>query len=684
MNLSRIKSTIVARRIALLAVAGGALVMIGALLVAYAEHRQYGERVRALAVSEVSDVRAQLEGALVNRLVLPDALAALTVANDGAVGADFEGFTRGLAASHRSYSGLSGDDPAVRSLQLAPDAVVTYVYPPEGNEAAIGHDLLADPARGPAVKRAIEERRFVLAGPFELLQGGTGLVGRTPIYLGEDEFWGFATVVLNFDAIAAEAGLDGATRNELVVSLRGRDGLGAQGEVFLGDGAVFDRDPVILDVLVPNGTWQIAAEPVDGWPRFPLRAVTIIILTIGSLLAIAVTHAILRWERAHREVTRVSDNLTRLIDSTTSPIVAVDPQGKIVEWNHAMTTLTGVSKESATSSDIGAHWLSMSADAKEAEEIVRAVEVVRSGEQTSTEVVAEFRDPARTVEFTVTARTELDGQLGSVLLGHDVTARREAERMRVENAALARSANLKDEFLAGMSHELRTPLNAIIGLGTVLGRGTFGALNDKQISYVTQIESSGQHLLGLINDVLDLAKLDATMMELEIETFDVADVIRESLDLVAPLAAKRGVTITTHPSGDGHIVVADRRRLRQVLVNLMSNSVKFTDRGGRVGVDVDATGTDLGISVWDTGIGIEHSDFHLLFEPFLQVDGSLARGQEGSGLGLAIASRLVGLHGGEILVESSPGNGSRFTVRLPIRDHDFDEAWAPTAAQLTE
>jgi len=574
-----------------------------------------------------------------------------------------------LAESHRSYRGEMGKDPAVRSLQLAPDAVVTYVFPMEGNEAAIGHDLLADPARGPAVRRAIEERRFVLAGPFELLQGGNGLVGRSPIYIGgaaDDEFWGFATVVLNFDEVAAEAGLAQQERNGLTYALRGRDGLGAAGEVFWGEEHVFDDEPVMLEVLVPNGVWQVAAHPSEGWPLFPLRPTSLVILAIGVALTALVVIVVSRWERERRAVTRVSENLTRLVDSTASPIVAVDTRGRISEWNRAMAELTGLDKDSASVVDFDDLFGVIGSTEPGALEVRRTVQSVSSGESDSAETLVNVGTPPRRVAFLVTPRLEADGTRGAVLVGHDITSRLEAERMRTENVALARSARLKDEFLAGMSHELRTPLNAIIGLSSVLGRRTFGELSAKQSEYVEQIGVSGQHLLGLINDVLDLARLDADKVELDVGSCDVAEVVGEALDLVRPVAAQRGVSVTEGPPAGSHVVFADRRRLLQVLVNLVSNAAKFTERGGSLGVEVEDRGDRLAVTVWDTGVGIDPEKHHLLFQPFLQVDGSLSREQEGTGLGLAIAAKLVALHDGTISVESRPGRGSRFTVSLPL------------------
>jgi signal transduction histidine kinase len=215
-----------------------------------------------------------------------------------------------------------------------------------------------------------------------------------------------------------------------------------------------------------------------------------------------------------------------------------------------------------------------------------------------------------------------------------------------------------------MSHELRTPLNAIIGLSGVLRRRTFGDLTEKQAEYVDQIGNSGEHLLSVINDVLDLAKLDAEKVDLEIERCDLARIACEALSLVGPLASGRGVAIADPPIGMWE-VSGDRRRLLQILVNLASNAVKFTERGGRMGIEIHQQASGVAVTVWDTGVGIEAGKQRLLFQPFQQIDGSLSRSREGTGLGLAIAGKLAALHRGSISVESLPGRGSRFTVLLP-------------------
>ncbi|NRF69355.1 GAF domain-containing protein [Aquincola sp. S2] len=226
----------------------------------------------------------------------------------------------------------------------------------------------------------------------------------------------------------------------------------------------------------------------------------------------------------------------------------------------------------------------------------------------------------------------------------------------------------KSEFLANMSHELRTPLNAVIGFSEVLLERLFGELNDKQAEYLQDIHSSGQHLLALINDVLDLSKIEAGRMELDLSRFDLGLLLEHSLTLVRERATRQGLALTLEV-GDGlQEWVADARKVKQVVVNLLSNAVKFTPAGGTVTLRARRAGDVAEIEVADTGVGIAAQDHAKVFEEFRQASGNYLRKAEGSGLGLALARRFIELHGGTIGLDSVPGAGSTFRFTLPLQD----------------
>jgi signal transduction histidine kinase/DNA-binding response OmpR family regulator len=240
---------------------------------------------------------------------------------------------------------------------------------------------------------------------------------------------------------------------------------------------------------------------------------------------------------------------------------------------------------------------------------------------------------------------------------------------------LEAASRAKSDFLANMSHELRTPLNAIIGFSEVLLEQMFGPLNPKQAEYLGDIVSSGRHLLLLINDTLDLSKIEAGKMELELATFALPTVLEDGVTMVRERAARHGIECRVDAGPDLDEVEADERKVKQVVFNLLSNAVKFTPDGGRVEVSARRVGDRAEVAVADTGVGIDPADQARIFQEFQQ-----AGHQEGSGLGLALARSLVALHGGSLWVESEPGSGSTFIFTLPVRQAAVSETAGPEPA----
>jgi signal transduction histidine kinase len=258
------------------------------------------------------------------------------------------------------------------------------------------------------------------------------------------------------------------------------------------------------------------------------------------------------------------------------------------------------------------------------------------------------------------------------LITRDITEQKTiAEELSAKNLELERASRLKSEFLANMSHELRTPLTSILGFSSILQKQIFGALNSKQQSYIHQIYQSGQHLLGLINDVLDLSKVEAGQLRLEVVPIVIEELCEKTLALVREQARVRQLTVHSSIEPDLEPLMADELRVRQMLLNLLSNAIKFSTDGGDIGLDVKQQGSLLQMSVWDNGIGIAEDQQHLLFHPFQQVDGSLSRRHEGTGLGLALTKKLAELHSGTVTMESKEGEGSRFTICLPMEMPDL-------------
>ncbi|MDB6142671.1 MAG: putative two-component system sensory histidine kinase [Pseudomonas sp.] len=289
-------------------------------------------------------------------------------------------------------------------------------------------------------------------------------------------------------------------------------------------------------------------------------------------------------------------------------------------------------------------------------------------------------------------RDAQDDIIGYLLIGTDNTARKRVERtLEEKNIELEHANRMKSEFLATMSHELRTPLNAIIGFSEALKDGLVGEMDSTQLEYVADIFTSGQHLLSLINDILDLSKVEAGMMALELEGVDLQSLLSNSLSIVREKAATQRIRLKLDTSEEFGVLELDARKTKQIVYNLLANAVKFSANGSRVVLSArcvprQAVGTLVGdwpvhgfpladsehtefleICVSDTGIGISKEDMTKLFLAFSQIDSSLARKFEGTGLGLAMVKQLAHLHGGSVAVASKVGAGARFVVWLPLR-----------------
>lgn len=276
--------------------------------------------------------------------------------------------------------------------------------------------------------------------------------------------------------------------------------------------------------------------------------------------------------------------------------------------------------------------------------------------------------------------------VGSIGILQNITDRKRVEEvLRNANIEMERALRIKDEFLTSMSHELRTPLTGILGLSEALQYETYGMINTDQKNALANIEKSGRHLLDLINDILDISKLEAGKLDVHMEPIPVREICEAALQLTKGMAHKKSQTVEYSMGPASMIVLGDARRLKQILVNLLSNAIKYSHEGSRIGLEVkeDRQSGTVMITVWDNGIGISPEDLKKLFQPFVQLDSSLTRQQNGTGLGLALVQRLVDLHSGNVKVASDPGRGSRFMVTLPMLPEDVVQMRRKNLSLLT-
>jgi PAS domain S-box-containing protein len=380
-----------------------------------------------------------------------------------------------------------------------------------------------------------------------------------------------------------------------------------------------------------------------------------------------------------------------LIESNIDALMTTDPRGIITDVNKQMEALTGCTRDEL----IGAPFKNYFTDPGRAEAGINRV--LNEGKVTNYELVSRARDGKLTVvSYNASTFHDRDRRLQGVFAAaRDMTELKRFEQtLQQKNVELEGASRMKSEFLANMSHELRTPLNAIIGFSEVLRDGLMGELTEQQRGFIGDIFGSGKHLLSLINDILDLSKVEAGKMMLDLEPVQISSLFANSLSIVREKAATRHIHLNMVAPDTLGSIQADARKVKQIVYNLLSNAVKFTVEGGQVTLHASrvpraevgrlsgawrgrslpiadsAFEEFLKISVTDSGIGISPQGMEQLFRPFSQIDSGLARKFEGTGLGLAMVKLLAELHGGGVAVESAVGEGACFTVWLPLRGHE--------------
>jgi PAS domain S-box-containing protein len=657
-------------------------------------HRADISHERTVITAGLDKARGEISRQIDSIIHLSRGLVSLVKIQHGITEAQFVSMAQEILAS----------EPRIRNIALAPNNIIQFVYPIKGNERALNMDCLKNPDQREVVLRVIREKATVVAGPVNLVQGGVGIISRTPIFVrdpaissGEPRYWGIVSTVVDFDTFIRSIGLAEETSRNIHFALRGKDSLGANGATFWGDDRIFNMNPVLTDITLPSGSWQMGALPANGWPMFnPLKSLYFLFGCILSLILSVLffqlirINAVLRQEITERldaedALRRSEEKYRSIFENAVMGIFRTTPDGRYLSANPAGVRMWGYkSQEEMIQSvtDIANQIYVHPEDRKLFKELVESTGFVEGFE-------AEFytRDGSK-LWVSMNARAIRDAS-GNILYyeitSEDITKRKLAEkeldqyRLRLEDLVRERTQELemakeaaegtdrlKSAFLASMSHELRTPLNSIIGFTGILLQGLVGPLNGEQKKQLGMVRTSAHHLLELINDVLDISKIEAGQLQVDYEPFDLPASINKAGQSVRPLADKKGLNLTVDIASDVGIIRSDMRRVEQVLLNLLSNAIKFTEHG-QVTVTCSANADSVIIRVADTGIGIRNEDLNKVFKPFLQIDTGLTRKYEGTGLGLSICKKLVQLLGGEIRVESEWNKGSTFSFSLPVK-----------------
>ena len=417
----------------------------------------------------------------------------------------------------------------------------------------------------------------------------------------------------------------------------------------------------------------------DGRYKWILWSSTV---SLEKQLYYAVGRDITRRKHAEDALEHEQSLLNTFMDNTPDHIYFKDRESRFIRINKAQTNLFHLSdaKEAIgkTDAEFFTEEHAQQAYADE-QEVIRSGKPMQAKEEKET-----WRSGEETwVSTTKAPLFDRSGQIvGTFGISRDITQRVRAEaELQAAKEAAEYADRAKGDFLANMSHELRTPLNAIIGFAEILRDEIIGPIKSEQKELVADIHTSGRHLLDMINDILDLSKIEAGTMDLDFETFSVVETMEEVSTIINALASKKRIQLDQEFDQD-MTVTADKTKFKQILYNLLANGIKFTDEDGRVTTKLEVSNNSLLIRVIDTGVGISPEDQATLFQAFTQVDTSKARAHEGTGLGLALTKRLVELHGGKIWVESAVGEGSTFSFTLPLQPR-MTSSPTPMAATLT-
>ena len=536
----------------LASILAGALVLFATRHIALIELEEHARIENENLRVGLENVAAKLSLALNQRLHHTRGLAAFVKSNPDFKPHDFLNFAETLQENQ----------VGIRSLQLAPKGIVTYLTNIENNRAAIGHDLFGDPRRRHLVEQSVKDRRDVIAGPIYLIQGGSAIIARRPVFVplkdGDgDSFWGFATILIDVQPLLVDAGFF-ELGEYVTVAIRGKDALGAAGAVFFGAEAIFQEPIALATVSLDAGTWQLGAiwksphlHPLDHLPV----EIWIVMISLAGFLGWAVFKLLRQPQLLNEAIQRKTRDLTR--------------------------------------------------------------------------------------------------------------AKEEAEKAN----------RSKSEFLATMSHEFRTPLNAILGFSEVMRVQFFGPMgSENYIEYANDIHESGQHLLVLINDVLDISAIEAGKRSLAKGDIDLDEVLNDCVRNIMPLADSGGVDLSCEIPDNLPSLYADRRSVIQIALNLLSNAIKFTGRNGKIVVSAMAAENYIAIKVTDTGVGISADRLPHVAEPFSQGHANPHVTQNGTGLGLSIVKSLVEAHDGELKIESVVGEGTAVTVTFSTQGADNTNA----------
>lgn len=544
--------------------------------------------------------------------------------------------------------------PYFRNIGIAPDNVVTMVFPLEGNEAAIGLRYEDNPKQWPAVQKIIESKEGLLAGPLTLVQGGTGLIYRTPVFI-DQVYWGMLSTVIDADRILDL--VDQKVSETIQIALRGKDASGMKGEVFYGDPSLFDTSAIILSISVPGGEWRMAFKETSNASDLA-NTLYIVFFILAFVMALVSSFLVRMWinrnllvslkEQVNQrtlELKQTNTLLESVLSSANSfAIIALSPEGVIRLFNSGAERMLGYQKDEL----IGKASFSICFFEYQSEKSL--FETLNNDTFKTIELPYKHKNGEKIdVQLVLSPiKSEQGSQAGYLAIAEDITERKRIEQM-------------KNEFISTVSHELRTPLTAISGALGLMKGGVAGELPDTLNKMLDVAYKNSQRLNLLINDLLDMEKLLAGKMSFDLQSHQVCDLLEQAVESNQSYADQYQVHLEMSDCEPGLSILTDATRFAQIMSNLLSNAAKFSPMGGTVKISSHREAKRIRISVRDYGEGIPAAFHSRIFQKFSQADSSDTRQKGGTGLGLSITRELVDRMHGEIGFESD-NTGTEFYV----------------------
>lgn len=550
-------------------------------------------------------------------------------------------------------------DSVIGSMSLSKDCIIGAVFPIDGHEAAIGLNLLLHPQRRKIVESTIRTRNTFIAGPVELIEGGIAFISYTPIFTkvesDSSKFWGVTDIVILMDKLFNE--INFFTKDEnYQFALRGTGGTGKTGPIFWGDGKTFENNPVVVDILLPTGNWQLASVPIAGWKKYIDK--TEVITIILYLSAIVISLLIWLLSKAIIKIKMHGKELKALFGSMNDIIIEFNNRGEYVKIAPTNDSLLFLPKQDMLGKSIYQIF-----DKEKAEFFMDAItKCINSKEN----VIIEYKLEIDSKILWFLARISYISDSSVLYVAHDNTTKKLAEeKLKKSEQALIELNATKDKLFSIIAHDLRSPFNTTLGFVEIL-KEDMNILSEEEIQeHIEVIYNSLNSQFKLLENLLNWARLQTGKMKVELKEILLARFADDIIDLLSANAKEKQIIINNKIEKNINIS-ADENMLRSIINNLICNAIKFTNSGGSVTLSSKFVDDNHQIIVSDTGVGMMPDDIESIFNIDRQHTTLGTYGEEGTGLGLALVKEMIEKHNGTIVAKSEVGKGSDFIFTLPI------------------